>query len=175
MNGFRRVLLAIDSFLENFTICALLFVVIVMSIQVFTRKFFNFVFFWSEEATLLSLVWFAFMGIAVGFREGIHMGIDSLTNYFGKRVNKWIDVWIALMGLAYGIYFVVYGWEFTVLMMDSTLPATKLPNSAVYLVMPVSGAMVCAYSLLHLFGIDTRRHGADILEVGSDLEEEDFK
>ncbi len=175
MKALRRIMLAIDSFLENFAITALLFVVVVMSVQVFTRKFFNFVFFWSEEAILLSLVWFAFMGIAVGFREGIHMGIDSLTNYFSKRVNRWIDVWIALMGLAYGIYFVIYGWEFTVLMMESTLPATKLPNSVVYFVMPVSGIMVCVYSLLHLCGIDTTRHGASVIEVGSDLEEEDFK
>ncbi len=175
MNVLRRLVLAIDSFLENFAISALLFVVIVMSVQVFTRKLGNFVFFWSEEAILLSLVWFSFMGIAVGFREGIHMGIDSLTNVLSKRVNKWIDVWIALMGLAYGLYFVVYGWEFTVLMMESTLPATKLPNSVVYFVMPVSGAMVCAYSVLHLCGIDTRRHGSSIIEVGSELEEEDFK
>jgi TRAP-type C4-dicarboxylate transport system permease small subunit len=175
MNVLRRLALAIDSFFENFAISALLFVVVVMSVQVFTRKFANFVFFWSEEAILLSLVWFAFMGIAVGFREGIHMGIDSLTNYFGERVNKWIDVWIALMGLGYGLYFVIYGWEFTVLMMESTLPATKLPNSAVYFVMPVSGVMVCVYSILHLCGIDTKRHTGAVVEVGSELEEEDFK
>ncbi|MGQ7277295.1 TRAP transporter small permease subunit [Brevibacillus thermoruber] len=31
--------------------------------QVFTRKLFNFVFFWSEEVTLLLLGWLAFMGL----------------------------------------------------------------------------------------------------------------
>ena len=137
---------------------ALLSVVLIMSVQVFTRKLANFVFFWSEEGILLALVWFAFMGIAVGFREGIHMGIDALTNMFGKRFNRGIDIWIELMGLMYGIYFLVYGWEFTVMMMESTLPATKLPNAVVYLVMPISGFMVCVYSLLHLAGIDTKRH-----------------
>ncbi|WP_416358653.1 TRAP transporter small permease subunit [Brevibacillus thermoruber] len=42
-----------------------------MTMQVFTRKLFNFVFFWSEEVTLLLLGWLAFMGIALGFRENI--------------------------------------------------------------------------------------------------------
>jgi TRAP-type C4-dicarboxylate transport system permease small subunit len=41
---------------------------------------------------------------------------------------------------------------------ESTLPATKLPNSALYVVMPLTGVMICAYSILQLMGIDTTRH-----------------
>jgi TRAP-type transport system small permease protein len=170
MEQLKKIALKIDTLFETFAIIALLGVITVMSVQVFTRKLFNFVFFWSEEAILLFLVWFAFMGIAIGFREGVHMGVEALTDRLPASVNKWIDKWINVMGLLYGLYFVVYGWEFTVLMFESTLPATKLPNSVVYLVMPVSGVMVCAYSILHLFGINTRRHqGADI-EIGGDAE-----
>ncbi|TCL37620.1 TRAP-type C4-dicarboxylate transport system permease small subunit [Anaerospora hongkongensis] len=168
MKYLRKAALVLDSFFENFAIISLLGVIIIMIVQVATRKLFNFVFFWSEEAILLSLVWFSFMGIAIGFREGVHMGVEALTDRLPPVVNKWIDKWIDVMGLLYGLYFVVYGWEFTVLMFESTLPATKLPNSVVYLVMPVSGVMVCAYCLLQLLGIDTKRHkGADI-EIGGD-------
>jgi TRAP-type C4-dicarboxylate transport system permease small subunit len=141
----KRIALKIDTLFENCAILALLGVILVMAVQVFTRKVFNFVFFWSEEAILLCLVWFAFMGIAIGFREGVHMGVEALTDRMSPKVNFWLDKWIEVMGLLYGLYFVIYGWEFTVLMFDSTLPATKLPNSIVYLVMPVSGLMVCAY------------------------------
>ncbi|MBP2636857.1 MAG: Tripartite ATP-independent periplasmic transporter, DctQ component [Firmicutes bacterium] len=172
MDLLKKIALKIDTFFESFAILALLGVIIVMFVQVLTRKFFNFVFFWSEEGILLCLVWFAFMGIAIGFREGVHMGVEALTDLLPASVNRWIDKWIDLMGLMYGLYFVVYGWEFTVLMFDSTLPATKLPNSIVYLVMPVSGLMVCAYSLLHLAGIDTKRHKGSDLEVGGDAEDQ---
>lgn len=171
MSFLRNLALKIDTAFENFAITALLSVVVIMSIQVFTRKLFNFVFFWSEEAILLALVWFAFMGIAVGFREGVHMGVDALTNYLPASVNRIIDIWIELMSFAYGVYFVIYGWEFTVLMMESTLPATKLPNAVVYAVMPVSGIMVCAYSLLHLCGVNTNRHTKADKEIGGDAEE----
>lgn len=166
----KKIALKIDTFFETFAILALLSVILIMFVQVVTRKLFNFVFFWSEEGILLCLVWFAFMGIAIGFREGVHMGVEALTDHLPASVNKWIDKWIELMGLLYGLYFVIYGWEFTVLMFDSTLPATKLPNSIVYLVMPVSGLMVCAYSLLHLAGINTKRHTGSDIEVGGDTE-----
>ena len=170
METLKRIALKLDTLFETCAILALLGVVLVMTLQVVTRKIFNFVYFWSEEAILLCLVWFAFMSIAIGFREGVHMGVDALTEHFSVRVNYWIKKWVDVMGLIYGLYFVVYGWEFTVLMLESTLPATKLPNSIVYFVMPVSGFMVCVYSLLQMMGIDTKRHkGADI-EVGADLE-----
>lgn len=171
MDLLKRIALKLDTWLESFAILALLGVIIVMAVQVFTRKIFNFVFFWSEEAILLCLVWFSFMGIAIGFREGVHMGVEALTDRLPARVNCWIDKWINVMGLLYGLYFLIYGWEFTVLMLESTLPATKLPNAIVYLVMPVSGAMVAVYSTLHLLGINTKRHkGADI-EIGGEVEE----
>ncbi len=171
MQFLKRLALMFDTLYETCAIMALLGVIIVMTVQVATRKLFNFVFFWSEEAILVFLVWFAFMGIAIGFREGIHLGVDSLTDYLPARVNRWLDKWVDIMGLIYGLYFVVYGWEFTVLMLESTLPATKLPNSVVYAVMPVSGFMVCVYSILQMLGFDTKRHkGSDIEVGGSDAE-----
>lgn len=171
METLKRIAIKIDTLFETCAILALLGVIIVMAVQVATRKLLNFVFFWSEEAILICLVWFAFMGIAIGFREGVHMGVEALTDQLPARVNKWIDKWIDIMGLIYGLYFVIYGWEFTVLMLESTLPATKMPNSVVYAVMPVSGFMVCVYSVLQMLGVDTRRHkGADI-EMGVETTE----
>ncbi len=171
MEQLKRLALKIDTLFESCAIFALLAVIIIMAIQVATRKLFNFVFFWSEEGILICLVWFAFMGIAVGFREGVHMGVEALTDRLSARANRYIDTWVNLMGLLYGAYFVIYGWEFTLLMFESTLPATKLPSGVVYAVMPVSGLMVCVYSLLQLCGVDTRRHkGADIEIGGGDAE-----
>ncbi len=173
MHRLRKIALQIDTAFETVTILFLLGVIIVMAVQVLTRKLFNFVFFWSEEAILVCLVWFSFMGIAVGFREGVHMGVEALTDHLPAGINKWIDKWVDIMGLIYGLYFVIYGWEFTLLMMESTLPATKFPNSVVYAVMPVSGFMVCVYSVLQMLGVDTRRHKGSDIEMG--LEETEAK
>ena len=160
----RRIVLAIDSGLETFALTSLLSMIMIVSVQVFTRKVFNFVFFWSEEITLLLLVWFAFMGIGIGVREHLHMAMDLIEGFTPKWFIKILDKLIELSTFIFGVYLIYYGWEFTVIMNESTLAATKLPNSALYIVMPITGVMICAYSLLQFCGVDTTRH--DYLKEG---------
>ncbi|MDM5328882.1 TRAP transporter small permease [Neobacillus sp. CF12] len=158
MDYIKKVFKAIDTIFEKFTLLFLVALIFVVTTQVMTRKLFNFVFFWSEEITLLLLAWFAFMAIAIGFREYIHLGIDSFTNLFPKSFNKVLDKIISASVFAFGFYLVVQGWEFTLLTSESTLPATKLPSSITYVAMPITGVMICGYSLLQFFNINTTRH-----------------
>ncbi|MFJ5758781.1 TRAP transporter small permease [Neobacillus sp. NPDC093182] len=158
MDYIKKVFKVIDSIFEKFTLLFLTALIFVVTTQVMTRKLFNFVFFWSEEITLLLLAWFAFMAIAIGFREYIHLGIDSFTNLFPKSFNKVLDKIISASIFAFGFYLVVQGWEFTLLTSASTLPATKLPSSITYVAMPITGVMICGYSLLQFFNINTTRH-----------------
>ena len=102
MNLIKKVCLFIDSAFEKLTLLTLVTLIIVVITQVMTRKLFNFVFFWSEEVTLLLLAWFAFMAIAIGFREYIHLGIDSFTNLFPKIFNKVLDKIISASIFAFG-------------------------------------------------------------------------
>ena len=164
MDLIKKIYSIIDNIFEKFTLLSLILLVFIVTLQVVTRYFFNFVFFWSEEITLLLLVWFGFMGIAIGFREYIHLGIDTFTNLFPKTFNTILDKVILACVFATGIYLVVQGWQFTVLMFDSTLPATKLPSSVTYIIMPITGFMICLYALLQFFNIDTSKY-KDIEEV----------
>jgi TRAP-type transport system small permease protein len=156
--GLKKFFLAVDSIVESFCLLSMLTMVIIVSVQVVTRKLFNFVFFWSEEVTLLLLAWFAFMGIAIGCREHLHLAMDVLESFASKKFLKFLDKVIEFSTFIFGVYLIIYGWQFTELMSESTLPATKLPNSVLYVVMPLTGVMICAYSILQLIGIDTRRH-----------------
>lgn len=158
MAGLKKFFLAVDSFVESFCLLSMLTMVIIVSVQVITRKLFNFVFFWSEEVTLLLLAWFAFMGIAIGCREHLHLAMDVLESFLSEKSLKKLDILIQVVTFIFGVYLIIYGWQFTSLMSESTLPATKLPNSTLYIVMPLTGVMICAYTFLQLIGIDTRRH-----------------
>ena len=154
----KKFLLAVDSFAESFALISILTMVLIVTIQVFTRKWFNFVFFWSEEVTLLLLAWFSFMGIAIGFREKLHMAMDLIESFVSPKTIFYLDKMIQGTTFLFGLYLLIYGWSFTSLMAESTLPATKLPNSALYVVMPITGVMCCAYSAAQLMGIETKRH-----------------
>ena len=83
----RRVLVGIDKLVEGTAIGFLVAMIVVVFVQVMTRKLFRFVFFWSEEVTLLLLTWFSFMGIAIGFREKLHLAMDMVSGLLGRRVR----------------------------------------------------------------------------------------
>lgn len=158
MKALKNVFLFLDSLFEKVAIGSLVAMIIIVTLQVFTRKLFHYVLFWSEEITLLMLIWFSFMGIAVGVREKLHLAIESFTDKLPKSVIKVIDKFVLLCTIAFGFYLLKYGWDFTVLMKDSTLPATQLSNAWSYAVMPITGLMTMIYAFLQLIGIDTRRH-----------------
>lgn len=158
MKRLRKIALAIDSLFENFALLAYSSMVLIVFVQVITRKLFNHVFFWSEEVTLLLMVWFSFMGIAIGFREKLHMSMETFTNLFPKAFNTYLDKFIDICVFGFGLYLVVNGYDFTVLMSESMLPATELPSSVMYAVMPLTGIMICVYAVLHFLGINTIRH-----------------
>lgn len=150
--------LLIDRIVEVFALSAMAAMTLIVTLQVLTRKLLDFVFFWSEEITLLLLIWFAIIGIAIGFREKLHLSMDAFTKLFPAPLNKLLDKIIAACTIAFGVYLVVYGWDFTVMMHANTLTATEWPVSVMYVVMPISGVLICFYAILDLLGINTVRH-----------------
>jgi len=154
----RAAALIIDRIVEGFALSALAAMTLIVTMQVITRKLFNFVFFWSEEITLLLLIWFAILGIAIGFREKLHLSMDAFMNRFPASVNKILDKIIGSCTFLFGVYLIVYGWDFTVMMHANIMTATEWPVSVMYVVMPITGVMVCFYAILDLLGINTIRY-----------------
>jgi len=154
----QQIFLKADKIVDGCIITTLIAMIVIVFMQVITRKIFNFVFFWSEEVTLLCLTWFSFIGIAIGFREKWHLSMDVLENVLPKFMLFILDRIIDICIFLFGLYLAVWGWQFTVLMGESILPATGLPNSLQYIIMPITGVLTCIYSLLQLFGRDLRRY-----------------
>jgi TRAP-type transport system small permease protein len=163
----KRLFLTIDKVIEGFCIALLVLMIVIVFVAVITRKIFHFVFPWSEEVTLLCLTWFTFMGIAIGFRERLHLGMD-LFEKAPEKVLKWMDRLIDAVTFLFGLYLVVYGWDFTMMMRGSILAATNLPNAIQYIVMPITGVLTCVYSALQLLGYDLRRYNKIEEEIKRD-------
>ncbi|HYD39614.1 MAG TPA: TRAP transporter small permease [Anaeromyxobacter sp.] len=152
-----RFLLQVDKAVEAVAVGLLAAMIVIVFVSVVTRKLFSFVFFWSEEVTLLCLTTFSFAGIAIGFREKLHLSMDVIAGFLPRKVNWVLDRIIDLAIFAFGVYLVVKGWAWTELAHLSTLSATGLPNSVVYAVIPITGVLTCVYAALQLAGVDTRR------------------
>jgi TRAP-type transport system small permease protein len=163
----KKSVLWIDRIIEGFALSGLAAMALIVTMQVITRKGFNFVFFWSEEVTLLLLVWFSVIGIAIGFRERLHLAMTSFTNLFSDRMNVILTKIICICIFMFGLYLVVYGWDFTSKMYNNTLAATGWSLSVRYAVMPISGVMICFYAILDLAGVKIERHQVDEEEAST--------
>lgn len=168
-SGVARFFERIDKMIEAFAIVLIIAMVLIVFTQVMTRKLFNFVFFWSEEVTLLCLTWFSFIGIAIGFREKLHIGMDVVENLVPKSVLTVLDRVTDVATFGFGLYMIVYGAQFSLLMSESTLPATKLPNSIQYVVVPFTGVLCCIYATLQFLGKNTQRY----TEIDDEINEHD--
>lgn len=158
-NGAFRV---IDTAFEYLGLVLLAGMVLIITWQVFARQGLGSAPQWSQEVALIFMVWIGFIGTAIGFREKVHIALEFLVSRFPSRVQKFVEKSSCLLAFGFGLFLVVQGWTFTIQTLSATLPSTGLPRGTLYAVMPLTGVMVCLYSILQLLGIATGRHGESV-------------
>lgn len=163
----RRALWIVDRVSDTLASLALSALVVVVSWQVFSRYVLNSSPRWSTEVAVILLVWLGLLATAIGARERSHVAMafvaDRLPRITAPVVNRLGSAFL----LAFGLYLVIQGWEFTQLTMRSTLPSTGLPTAVQYAAMPVSGVLLTVYGALQLLGIETKRD----VDAGDELAE----
>lgn len=145
----------------------LLVIVVIVSAQVFARKFIGKSIRWSEEVALVLMVWMAFIAMAIGVERHLHIAIEMFANKFPKTVQMIIEKINDIATFAFGFVLLVYGKSLVAHTMSSTLPATQWPAGIEYLMMPVGGFFIMYFSFLSLFNLSKYRH--------KDIEGDDIK
>lgn len=153
-----RLFLFLDKVIEGYAIALLVFLIVNVFAAVIMRRFMGQMFPWSEEMSLLSLTWFSFMGIAIGFREDLHLSMDLIDHYLSPKAIVIWDKVIDLVVFAFGLYLCYFGLEFTLKMAGSTLSVTGWPNTLQYVVIPITGFLTSIYALLKFLGYDLKRY-----------------
>ena len=112
---------------------------------------------WSEELGLLMAVWFSFIAMVLGVKQGLHIHINLLPeqkmppwlNTIFKKISDIIIIFVGYIFLRWGLPLV----GFT---MRSILPASHLPAGWLYMIMPICAVFLIYEGLTDLFGIDTK-------------------
>lgn len=151
----------LDSAFEYLGLVLLVAMVLIVTWQVFARQGLGSAPQWSGEVSLILMVWVGFIGIAIGFRERVHISLEFLVSRFPEIVQKVIQMFVYGLTLAFGLFLVLQGWTFTSQTLQSTLPSTGLPRATLYAVLPLTGFMVCVYSVLQILGVRTEKHYQD--------------
>jgi len=106
---------------------------------------------WTEEISLIFMVWLAMLGSGLAVRAGEHLSVDVVTRQLPRRVQRGLEraVWLAFAG--FGGYLFWYGLELSQRTMTQTFAATQLPVGWMYLGLPVGGALMAYYALRNVF------------------------
>lgn len=152
-----RILLSIDKAVEEISKILLVLMIVIVCFQVFARKLFSYTPTWSLDITIFLLIWFSFLGIAMGFRERIHLAFTSID--YSERTNFYIEKIISIIEIAFSLILIVYGTKLMLSDFGQIIPTMgNLPIAYRTLAVPVSGVLILFYGVFQLFGVDLKRH-----------------
>lgn len=121
---------------------ALLSVIVgVTVLQVYLRYRRNSPTSWSEEISLLCLIWFGLLAVAVGIRRHEHVAITYFRDMMPPRAALALD-YMAQVAMALFMFVVMfYGNDLIALAGVQVLPASQLPKWLLYLPAIAGGAL----------------------------------
>lgn len=135
--------------------------------NVFCRYVLNFSIAWADEISLVLLVWFVFIALAIGVRKKIHFAIDFLVFFLPKKfLDSVARRFVDFLTFGFGAVLIYFGIELIKIGTYSTLASINLPSYMEYVFIPVSGALVL-YSALDDFvrSAASAEGQADILDA----------
>jgi TRAP-type C4-dicarboxylate transport system permease small subunit len=143
----------------------LLAMVVIIGIQVFFRYVLNQSISWSEEISMLLMVMFGFISIAIGVQKGLHLNISLFYDRFPPRMQKICDKIVDSTVMGVGFVMVIYGVRLIGSTMHAPMPATGLPAATLYCIVPLTGLLVFYYSFSDLIGHHHRKEQKEGLIV----------
>lgn len=113
--------------------------------EVVMRYIFNTGWSGSYELTIMALIWCTFIGVSLGIKENIHIGVDLLVNKFSPTVQRIILYVTIVLCLIFGLILAVKGFQFSHFISRSHLLSRdlRIPMQIGYLAIPVGGTLIC--------------------------------
>lgn len=148
MEFFRKLCRVLFKALEWFAMICMVVLTVIVFADVIMRYIFKQGFAWSQEVATLMMVWFSLIGMAIGVLEKIHISIEMFTAKLSPRALSVLESIDHLLIAAFGGLMVYFGIQIMVMTKLSTMPATKLPTSVLYVILPLSGILVVLNAIL---------------------------
>ena len=105
---------------------------------------------WFDEIIEMLIAWFVFLGSAALWRENEHFIDSFLPDFFkGKATGYLLDIVINIVSITFIAAFTYYSFNLTMRAADWT-PVINMPKKLLYASMPVSGAIMIAYSVRNI-------------------------
>jgi TRAP-type C4-dicarboxylate transport system permease small subunit len=114
---------------------------------------------WTEEVSRLIFIWLAYLGAAIGCREGTLIVIDTVPEFLGGRARRVLDPLVRIVSFAV----VVFLFAASIPLVRSVWPTTLatvdwISNAWAYLAFTASFGLMIVYSIAPVMpGLARRR------------------
>lgn len=130
--------------------------ILLVIVNVITRKLFNYIIIWSEEIATSCFVYSVFIGAAYAYRKHQHVGVDLLVERLPAGARRVVHLITNALLVIINGYITVLSVQFIQSSWIKRMPITKLPSSAVSTALVIGFGLMTIYSLV-FFVKDLRR------------------
>ena len=150
MKGFKKYLDKTFNVALILAMVLLVAMVVIVFLNVVFRYGFNSGIRWSEEVSLVIVIWFTFIAMALGVKENLHISITLLPKKLPRIINDMLNFIKYVLEMSIGGILFYYGIKLTMNGARSKLPATGLSNAINYLVVPIAAVFIFLYAFYYL-------------------------
>ena len=151
-----------DRVVEKIMIFLMIAMFITVLAQIFHRyiivQFIRFSFPYTDELARYLTVWIAYLGIAVGLKEGIHASFNLIFSKLSSKSQRLLYIIERILMLYFIIVIIIFGWIFLGRIYSNVSPAMQIPMVWAYSA-PWIGSWLILFRLLvqllgAIFGFD---------------------
>lgn len=106
---------------------------------------------WTEEVSRLLFIWLAYVGAAIGLREGTLIVIDTLPQVLGPRAGAWLEAPVRILSAAVILFLFAASIPLVRSVWSTTLATVDwISNGWAYLAFTVSFGLMLIHSTVPL-------------------------
>ena len=114
--------------------------------QVFGRFVLNSSPSWTEQASLILMIWYVMFAAAAGVYEGFHIRLALIEDRLGERAAPIRRV-VAAIVLLLGLVLLVYGAQLAWLVRENVVPSLGISRAVAYVPLPISGLLMALFAI----------------------------
>ncbi len=150
MEKLKKTLDKVFNYVLYFCMALMIAMVLIVFTNVVLRYGFRSGIRWGEEVSLVIVIWFTFIAMALGVKENLHISITLLPKNLPAPLEKGLRVFKYVCEIILGVILFYYGIGLAKNGLRSFLPATKITNAVNYIVLPIIAVFIILYAIIYL-------------------------
>jgi len=117
-------------------------------VNVVSRYVFNYSIIWVEELTQYQMIWIAYLGAGLAFREGRHVAVDTIQDLLPARLRRFVRILIWFAIAAFLVTLTILGFQIAAFTWNQETPVMNIPTGIPYLAIPIGAAVFLLHVIL---------------------------